>query len=378
MIYLDNAATTFPKPVSVIEETARCMKEYCGNPGRGSHSMARLASDKIFEARELLCELFGADSPEDVVFTYNTTYSLNIALKSAVKSPCHILISDSEHNSVFRPVEALRRQGRVTYDTFPTITDSITEEIKKRINKNTKILICRHASNVTGSVLPIEKIGKLCRERNIFFIVDGAQSAGKYDIDIRKCNINALCIPSHKGLYGPQGAGAVIFNNVNPTVLNTFIEGGSGSASLEPTMPEGLPDRFEGGTLATPVIAGWCEGIRFVMKNTPGEILRHERELCRIMSYYLLNDSRFTVYGADSIGTLLSFNIKGRSSTEVCEELDRMGICTRGGFHCSPMTHKLYDTGDSGAVRVSFGAFNEQREVASLINALWNIKKLID
>lgn len=379
LVYLDNAATTFPKPERVISEAARCMAEYCGNPGRGSHIMARAASEKIFEVRCKLSAMFGAPSPEGVVFTLNTTYAINTALKAVAVSGDHILMSDMEHNSVFRPAVDLHKKSAVTFSTFGSLgsDEEITDDIKRKIRKNTKILVCQHASNICGNVLPIEKIGLLCKKYGIFFIVDAAQSAGLYDIDIGKMNIGALCLPSHKGLYGPQGAGAVIFSDVNSEALNTLVEGGSGSSSKDPEMPRVLPDRLEAGTMPTPVIAGLSAGLDFVKGGNTASILSHEKHLSKFLLEELSRDRNINVYLPEKIGSVVLFNVRGKSSVYVSEELDKRGICTRAGLHCAPLAHKTLGTGEAGAVRVSFGVFNDTRDVKRLLDALANIEKSI-
>ncbi|MBR6917458.1 MAG: aminotransferase class V-fold PLP-dependent enzyme, partial [Clostridia bacterium] len=258
MIYLDNAATTFPKPASVTEEIVKCITSYCGNPGRGSHRMAFAASEVVFSTREKLNGIFDGDGPENCVFTLNTTYALNIALKSMVTPSSHILISDLEHNSVFRQAVKLKRDGICDFDIFHTFGgdgDKILTDIKNKLKKNTRILICLVSSNICGIVLPVTRIGELCRKRNIQFIADAAQSAGIHEISIKKMNVDALCVPSHKGLYGAQGAGAVLFSSRSVKHLKSVFDGGSGSDSLNEAMPDALPDKLEAGTVSTPAIA---------------------------------------------------------------------------------------------------------------------------
>ncbi len=366
MIYLDNAATTFPKPPETVREVYRCMTEYCGNPGRGSHYMAQRASEKIFEARSLLASMFGVNSPENVVFTLNTTHALNTSLKSFVREGMDILISDMEHNSVLRPVHALFKSGKVTYSVFSTdcSDDEVLLNIEKKIKHNTKILICQHTSNICGTVLPIKKIGELCKKRGIYFIADAAQSAGLFDIDVTDFGIDALCLPSHKGLYGPQGAGAILFSDKDFTsLLDTLTQGGSGTDSKDLEMPSYLPDRFEAGTLQTPVIAGLCEGIKFVLRNTPQGIRRHEEFLSNILKADMSSIKGVKLYRPEVPSSVVLFNVKGKSSVAVASELDKYGICVRGGFHCAPLAHRTLNTGDGGAVRISFGAFNDINEV---------------
>ncbi|MBQ7335146.1 MAG: aminotransferase class V-fold PLP-dependent enzyme, partial [Clostridia bacterium] len=246
MIYLDNAATSFPKPWRVTEEQARCMKFYCGNPGRGSHTLAMRAAEKIYECREEAATLFGSPHPENLIFTMNTTLALNTAIKGLLHDGDHVLISDMEHNAVFRPIYKLARERRITYDIFPTYPTAptrsatqICEGISKRIRPNTRMLICAHASNICSAVLPLEEIGALCRRKKILFVVDAAQSAGHLSIDMERMQIDALCVPGHKGLLGPQGTGILLLGN--GIVADTLAEGGSGFNSLDGNMPEEAP-----------------------------------------------------------------------------------------------------------------------------------------
>ncbi len=377
MIYLDNAATSFPKPESVYSECSRCMREYCGNPGRGSHFMARAASEKLFEIREKLATVFNAPSPENVVFTLNTTYALNIAIKSIVKKGDGILISDLEHNSVFRSVNAVCVEKGAKYDVFKTYfgsADGIIKELNEKIRPETKLVVCLHASNICGTVLPLEQIGLFCRKHGLYFIVDAAQSAGIFDIDIKRCGINALCLPAHKGFLGPQGIAAVIFNG-DMENLSTIIEGGSGINSQSVEMPDFLPDRFEAGTMPTPAAAGFSAGIDFVLKNGFSAIRKHESALARAFLYDLISDKCFTVYSCAVSTGIVLFNMKGLPSVDVASKLNDDGICVRSGFHCAPLAHKTMKTGDSGAVRVSFGAFNTSSDISGIKESLYKIKK---
>ena len=373
MVYLDNSATTFPKPLCVSDEISRCIKKYCGNPGRSSHSLSIASAEKIFQTRVLLAELFNSE-PENVVFTYNTTYALNIAIKSMIKYSTHILISDIEHNSVLRPINELYKQKLCTYSLFSTngTTDEILNSIKNSIQSNTKMLICTHVSNVGSRRLPIKEIGDLCKKYDIEFIVDGAQSAGVYDIDIKNMNIGALCIPSHKGLYGPQGGGAVIFNTNKP--LRSVIEGGTGINSLEENMPDFLPEKFEAGTLSTPIIAAWGEALKWLNLIGIDKIRRHEEDLYIYCKENLKAIKNLKLYEMnDYAGNSLLFNINGVSSSTIASYLNDNNIAVRSGFHCSPLAHKLLDTGDDGAVRVSFSVFNSKNDINQLCEALYKI-----
>lgn len=379
-IYLDNAATTFPKPASVTEEVVKCMKNYCGNAGRGSHYFSRTTSEMIYETRELLARLFGSSSPENVIFTFNTTYALNIAIKSLVKKGMHVLISDMEHNSVLRPIENLAQNNIIEYSVFATSLydeDGIIKNIDKMVKSNTGMLVCQYASNICGTLLPIKRIGELCRKRGIYFIVDAAQSAGLFDVDIKQLGISALCLPSHKGLMGPQGIGVIVFSDSVGDIgnLSTLIEGGSGSSSHDMLMPDYLPDRFEAGTLSAPVIAGLKKGVQFVIGNTPSDIRSYEEQLAKVFKSELLNMRGVKVYRPELPSSIVLFNILDKSSVWVSDKLDSSGICTRSGFHCAPLAHRALMTGESGAVRVSFGCFNDIKHAVAAADSIYRIIK---
>ncbi len=380
MIYFDNAATTFPKPPSVVNEVVGCMTSYCGNPGRSGHFLSLRSAEKIYDCRELLSNMFGVKYPTNVVFTQNTTYAINIAVQAFTKRKSHVLISDIEHNSVYRTVCALSKHG-IDYDIFnvdPYDNNSTLRSIKSKIRSNTSMLVCAHVSNVCGITLPIAEIGALCKKYGIKFIVDAAQSAGTHKIDMEKCNIDALCCPGHKGLYGPQGTGFVIFadkysNEKTLSKLNTFIYGGSGVNSAERKMPDILPERYEGGTLNTPGIAGLYEGIKFVNAHTEQSIFNHVCNICNRATEMVSSLPDTTIYCGDlSQSSCLLFNIKGIDSDTVADLLNDSGICVRSGLHCSPLIHKKLKT-DKGAVRASFSYFNNISELDMFYKALKNI-----
>ncbi len=375
MIYLDNAATSFPKPPSVIEEQRRCMRQYCGNPARGSHALAMRAAQKIYECRCEAAELFGLSNPEGVVFTMNTTMSINILIKGLLRTGGHVLLSDMEHNSVYRPIYKLAREGRISYDLFPTFPtdptrtpDKICHAIVSLIKPNTRLLIAAHASNICSATLPITEIGRLCAERGIPFVVDAAQSAGHIPIHMKESCISALCVPGHKGLLGPQGCGLMLLSE--GLHVDTLIEGGSGFQSLEGGMPDEAPERYEAGTLPTPAIAGLCEGIRFVRQRGVDEIGAHAREMNRYLQERLLQMPRVTVYTPHHVGSVLLFNLDGMSSDAVGDSLNRQGICVRTGFHCSALGHATLGTGAGGAVRVSTGYATTKKQMDALLRAV--------
>ena len=371
MIYFDNAATTFPKPQCVAEEISRCIKKYCGNPGRSSHYLSLKSAEKIFETRTLLSEMFNCEV-ENIVFTYNTTYALNFAIKSLLKFSTNVLVSEIEHNSVFRPITKLTREKLCTYDIFSVkgTKDEILENILSKITPNTSMLVCTHTSNIGAITLPIKEIGALCKEKNISFIVDGAQSAGIHKIDLKEMNINALCIPAHKGLYGPQGVGAILYNDIDK-FQRTIIEGGTGINSLEDSMPDFLPEMQEGGTLSTPSIAGWCEALKWIKSLDIDKIRSHEEDLYSICLNKLKENNNIITYESGKcLGNTLIFNVKNATPSLICHEFDKNKICLRGGFHCTPLGHKFFNTGEFGAIRISFSVFNTRSEVYHFIDVL--------
>lgn len=375
MIYFDNAATTFPKPQCVVQEMKKCINEYCGNPGRSAHKLSIKSAEKIFEARQILSDMFNAEA-ENVVFTLNTTYALNIAIKALLKQHSHILISDMEHNSVFRPVYALSSNGDCSFDIFSTSgsEEEIINEIEKKITHNTSMIVCCHVSNIGVRRLPLEKIGKICKDKGITFIVDAAQSAGIFDINIKNMNINALCFPAHKALYGPQGVGAVIFNNIEP--LRTIIEGGTGINSKEANMPDFLPEALEAGTMPTPALSGFCEALKWLKELDICKARMHEEDLFRTCKMLLEENNKIILYNMnDYLGNTLLFNVKNKSAPYIASKLNEKNIYVRAGFHCSPLGHKILKTGESGAIRISFSVFNTKKEVFDFCDAINSLAK---
>lgn len=375
MIYLDNAATTFPKPDKVYQEILDYMKNYAANPGRGAHDMSIMASTKVLETRQIIGSLFNIEDPFNIIFTSNTTDSLNIAIKGVLKSGDHVITTVLEHNSVLRPLNKLKKND-VTC-TFLDIDENgfiNLSNLKKSIKKKTKVIIINHASNVIGAIQDIEKIGRIAKENGIIFIVDAAQSAGVLDIDVKRCNINLLAFPGHKGLLGPQGTGGLY---IGPGIkLDTFKEGGTGSNSDSLEQPDFLPDRFESGTLNTPGIVGLGEGIRYIFEEGIDNIRRKEEALTDCLLLELLKLPFIKIYGNKSIEgrcAVISFNIENMDSSLVGYELNKRGIALRTGYHCAPLIHKALGTINYGTVRASFGYFNTFPEIESLIKALKEI-----
>lgn len=372
--YLDNAATSFPKPPSVAREMSRCINNYCGNAGRGSHKLSLYAANKIYEFREEICTLVNAPAPENIIFVPSCTYGLNLIIKGILKQGDHVLISDMEHNSVLRPISKLANEGKISFETFYALSnpnqsdESILKNIEKKLRKNTKLIICTHQSNICSFSLPIDKIGDLCFRHNILFALDVAQSIGHYNIDMQKSKISYISAPGHKGLYGPQGSAFVVINSKN--LLEPLIEGGNGIYSLETKMPDFLPERHEVGTLPLPSIVGLREGIKEVKARGVEYIYAHERELFRYLRDGLLNIKGATVYASKFEGNTLSFNLESTPAEQVSAILDEANICVRAGFQCSALGHTSLGTKETGTVRASFGIYNTKNDIDNLLSIL--------
>lgn len=381
MIYLDNAATSFPKPDAVYDRVTTMLHE-CGNPGRSSHRLAMLSEREVFACRAAAAEMFGS-APERVVFTCNATAALNMAIKCGYTGGS-ILISDLEHNSVRRPaLAAADRAGEnvLIFDSHAEMPDGeeraaeILASIRSKLAHTAKcgMLVSTAASNICGVRMPLREIGRLCRERGMLFVVDASQAAGHTDIDTRRDNIDVLCMPGHKGLYGPQGTGMMILGE-GIALKNSFIEGGSGVDSLSPGMPDEPPERYEAGTLAVPCIAGLLAGIEFVASVGTADIREHESRLAEILKSGLRErlGGRVTFYGDGHPGGILLFDISGYSPSDIGGYLDRNGVAVRSGYHCAPLAHRKLGT-KNGAVRASFGWFNTEddaRDTAEILGRL--------
>ncbi len=380
LIYLDNAATSYPKPREVAEEMRRFM-QYCGgNPGRGAHMRALRAAEQVFDCRERLASFFDASGAEQVVFTMNTTQGLNMAIKGLLCPGDHVLISDIEHNAVYRPIYKLAKEGIVEFDIFPSMICDVRQSptricaaIARRLKKNTKMIICSGGCNICSATMPLYEIGRFCRRHGLIFIVDGAQLAGHKRISMREMCIDALAVPGHKGLLGPQGCGALIFGE--NTLADTLFEGGSGVASLDGNMPDSSPERYEAGTLPTPAIVGLGKGISTIEELGVELIESHEKKLFRLAKKELSKLSGVEMYCPQYEGGVLLFNVAGISSESFARYLSGEGICVRGGYHCNPLAHRTIGTPEGGAVRASFGPFNSSADIEALCQA---VAKVID
>ncbi|MBO5248989.1 MAG: aminotransferase class V-fold PLP-dependent enzyme [Clostridia bacterium] len=374
MIYLDNAASSHPKPASVLRAVARQIEGNGANPGRSGHNLAMKASQTVFSARKTLAKSFGTD-PEIVIFTANTTDAINRALKGILKQGDHVVISDLEHNSVLRPLVALKERGIITFDVAKTERDDgkTLSNFSKCIRSETKLVFCTHASNVTGQILPIHDIGDLCRKMGILFGVDGAQTAGTESYDLQKDPIDLICVPGHKGLLGPQGTGALILSSAFR--ITPLFEGGTGSDSLSEHQPLTYPEGYESGTLNTPGIAGMEQGVLYTDRHKD-EIRAREATLKAIFLEELKKLSAFRILGdtKNSVATVSLVHPRDHSE-KIAEWLNRCGICTRGGYHCSALAHRALNTVESGAVRISFGYRNTVKEAVECVKCLKKYQK---
>lgn len=376
MIYFDNAATSGKKPQTVVNAVNFALNNLSANPGRSGHDLALKAADTVYKAREKISEFFGADGPENVIFTLNCTHSINCVLKGLINTGDHVVISNLEHNAVMRP---LNKMG-VNF-SIAKISDDIEEtlnEFKTKIKVNTKLVLVTGASNVTGKILPIAEIGKMCEKRGIFFCVDSAQIAGVLPINMQKMNIDFLCLAPHKGLYAPMGLGVLICRK---PINNTIIEGGTGTSSIDSFQPQIMPEKLESGTVNLPAIAGLSAGVDFVKQKGIDKIYNHELKLTKMLYNGLKNNPNIMLYTPEPVyntyAPVLPFNYKGLESTKTAQLLNSYGIAVRSGLHCAPTAHKAIGTLPHGAVRVSFGVFNTEAEVERLISILKS-KKIIE
>lgn len=370
MIYFDNAATTFPKPAAVIREMTKCMKEYCGNPGRSSHKLALAAAEAIYDVRCEIAEFFGISKPENVVFTQNATQALNLAIAGIACRGDHFIISNLEHNSVLRPVANLCALRGMTYDTVDATRDdeSLIQEIERCIRPDTRAVVMTHASNICPRILPVKEIGALCKRYGILYVVDAAQSAGIYDIHMMHDGVSVLCAPGHKGLYGPQGSGFAAFaDDFDFERFRCSLYGGNGKNSNDTDMGHEPPDSYEAGTVATPCIVGLGAGLRYVAATGRDKIEQHENSLMQYGRNLLKDHKRVTVYLPEAQrGSILLLGFDGVSPSEVAEKLGEAGVCTRAGLHCAPTAHRALHTGGD-ALRVSFSAFNTPEEMEKFV-----------
>ncbi len=376
MIYFDNSATTYPKPVSVRYSVENALKRYSFNSGRGGYRESLKTSEKLFSVREKIGMMFNCRA-ENVVFTKNCTEALNLAIKSYAKRGGHIIISSLEHNSVARVVHKLYENIGIEYTVVPFSFDvkRTLNRFEKAVRGNTNLAVFTAASNVFGVTLPIKEIGQICKEKGIRFVVDAAQAAGVIPIDMKGCNIDSLCAPGHKALMGPLGTGFAAFKSDKNVV--PLLEGGTGSSSLSLKQPSFLPDSAEAGTLNNIGIIGLGAGLDYLKRKGINNIYNHEMKLLCYLYEKLSSFKDVKLYTpkpeAERYVPVMSFNYGDYSSEDTALKLSKMGICLRAGYHCSPLAHKHFNTLDKGTVRISLSAFNSLKDCNSFINS---VKKL--
>lgn len=375
LVYLDNATTSNPKPDAMPRAISNYLKNIGASPGRSSHQLAKMADSMVNETRELLAGFFGIDYPERISFTYNATYALNTLIKGTLKKGDHVIITNFEHNSVLRPIAKLAREKLIEYTVVNSDVDGNfnLDHFKKAIRNNTKLIICNHASNVIGVILPINDICKLAHDNNISVLLDASQTAGFLDIDLHKTPVDMLVFTGHKSLLGPSGIGG--FYTKRYLDIDTLIEGGSGGNSETLFQPENMPDKFEAGTLNYLGIAGLRASLKFIIQRMD-RFRINERKLTQ----YLLDNLEFIpgimVYGTKDIERkvpIVAFNIDFFDSNELGKILNDRGILVRTGLHCAPLIHKTLGTTKNGTVRVSLGWKTTQQDVDKLLYVLHRI-----
>lgn len=379
MYYFDNSATSFPKPKQVIDKMVEVMTEYGANPGRSGHRLALEAGRGIYETREKLSKFINSKDAMNVVLTRNATASLNLAIKGLLKKGDHVVTTTMEHNSVLRPIMKLKETIGIEVTILQAdIQGQIDlKELEKAILPNTKLVVTTHASNVIGTIYPIEEIAKIVHSKNAIYLVDASQSAGYLPIDVEKMGLDMVAMTGHKGLLGPQGTGALYIRD--GIILDSIEEGGTGSKSYEFKQPDILPDKYESGTPNTPGIIGLGEGIDYIEKFGLENIVEHEWELTKRFMDGIKDFKFINIYGPSvdqKRAPVVAINIGEEDSSEISNILDEeFDIATRPGLHCAPLAHKTIGTFEQGVVRFSFGYSNTIEEID---HAIESIKKITD
>ena len=372
MIYLDNAATPLKKPLSLYPSVLKNTIINSANAGRGGHFYSLRASELIYKTTEALCELFNINSPEQISYTQNATLALNLGILGILDKDSHAIITQMEHNSVLRPVHKTCRYTSIKADRLGRIS---TKDIEKAIEKNTKMIICTHASNVCGTIMPIDEIAKIAHRHNLYFMLDAAQSAGAIPIDVEKTDIDIMAFSGHKGLMMPMGTGGIYVKE--GIFLKPVITGGTGSFSQNLEQPLIMPDMLQSGTLNAPAIIAGKKSIDFILREGVSNIHKKENYLSSMLINDLKNIKNISVHSPEiqRNGTV-AFNIANIDSVTVSDILNRdFGICTRGGWHCAYPAHAALGTKETGCVRASFGYFNTEKHAKALTNAIYKIIK---
>lgn len=378
MIYLDNAATSFPKPSEVYDRVYAFMKESCANPGRSSHEMARTSSTAVMKAREGLAALFNVSNPLQIGFTPNATFALNMAIQGILKKGDHVVTTAMEHNSVLRPLYELKKNGVIDYtvvmpyDRYGAVDPT---DLIRAVRTRTRLLILTASSNVTGTVMPYDEMGEMAFKKGIVYLVDASQGAGVLPFDVQKMHISMLAFPGHKGLLGVQGTGGLYVDE--KIALRPIIQGGTGSRSFETVHPLFMPDILESGTLNTPGIVGLAAGVEFIAKTGVEAIHAKKEQLVSILIERLKGHRRIKLYSnieKHQNSGIVALTIEGTDSSDAGNLLDsRYHIAVRTGFHCAPLAHKALGTEKTGLVRISPSYFNTPDEMQYAADSLMEI-----
>ncbi|WP_322923293.1 aminotransferase class V-fold PLP-dependent enzyme [Paenibacillus campi] len=379
IVYLDHAATSWPKPPAVLEAVQQALAHESANPGRGSHRMAVQASRTLLKGRQLLAKLLDVRNPVDIAFTANTTIALNMAIFGYVRPGDHVIATMTEHNSVWRPLEALQRSAGVQVTYIPVDAHGHIQlyDVERAFTANTRLLICNHSSNLLGSILPVAELAQLAHRHGARILLDIAQSAGHIPVHLQAWGIDMAAFPGHKGLLGPQGTGGLY---IAPDLdLSPWLYGGTGSQSEQADQPSVRPDRYEPGTPNTPGIAGLAAGVQFVLHQGVEAIVAHEQRLVTRLMDGLSSIDGLHVLGP-VVGELrtgiVSFTMEQKDPAQIAFLLDRhYGIAVRAGMHCTPLAHRVAGTLATGAVRTSVGYGTTEQHVDHLLEAIRFIQR---
>jgi len=378
VIYLDNAASSWPKPNATWQAMEHFMRHIGANPGRSGHRLSIEAGRILMDAREALAELFGAEDPLRICFDKNATEALNLAICGILRPGDHCMTSSMEHNSVMRPLRALEKRGvEVTVVPCSPQGELDPQEIERAIKANTKLIVITHASNVVGTLMPVNEVGKIARKHGVLFCIDAAQTAGAYPIDVKKMPIDLLAFTGHKALYGPQGIGGLYIREGLEADLAPLTRGGTGSRSEFQEQPDFMPDKYESGTPNTVGVAGLGAGVRFLLTQGVARIRAKEQALTRMLIEGLESIPGISVYGCRDVErqvAIVSFTIHGLSPSEITMDLDEeFGIMSRPGLHCAPAAHLTIGTFSQGTVRLSAGSFTTEEDIAVALEAVEKI-----
>lgn len=375
MIYLDNGATSYPKPDVVADAVYDYIKNVGSNINRGNYAKAYSAAEVVLETRELINEMMNGYGARYTVFTPGNTYGLNFLIKGLARPNDKFIVSGMEHNAVYRPIHQLTENGTITVEYMPCNENGelIPEEALPMIDENVRAVICVHASNVSGTLMPLKELGERCAEKNVLFLVDAAQTAGNTPIDMQAWHIDGLTIPGHKSMLGPQGVGAMLIRPELANELVPLVSGGTGSHSDLADMPEEMPDRFESGTLNLPGIFGLHAACQWLNEHG-AEVRSHEKELTQRMLDGLRDVDGIRVAGLPTsegrVGVISVDFLNGDNGMVAFQLEQEYGIMTRVGLHCAPLAHKSLHTFPEGTVRFSIGPFNTEEDIDTAVEAV--------